>query len=173
MVVLSGYIYGPEDGMPAELAADTLYRSLHALALIKDMTCPILLSGGPSPGAPRSPVGRRHARVLHRSRHRSLALIVENRSSTTHENAVEGAKLLRARGLGRIVLITDAKHMKRAAACFRKEGLEVIPSPCNSFTSKFQNRWDDYLPSPNGAARFQEAVHEWVGLAYYALRGWI
>jgi uncharacterized SAM-binding protein YcdF (DUF218 family) len=100
-------------------------------------------------------------------------LILEDRSRTTHENALECAKLLHERDVRQIILITDAKHMLRAKLCFEKEGFQVIPAPCNFVTAQFQNRWENYLPSPQGAARFQEAFHEWLGIVYYRLRGWL
>jgi uncharacterized SAM-binding protein YcdF (DUF218 family) len=158
----------------AELGPDTYYRCLHALSLYRQVGgCPILVSGGISEGAPEGPPLAEAMRVFFQERGVKAAdLIVENRSLTTHENAVECARLLRERGIGRIVLITDAKHLWRSSLCFRKEGLEVVPSGCNAFTARFRNRLEDYVPSPQGAARFLDAFHEWVGVAYYKLRGW-
>jgi len=63
--------------------------------------------------------------------------------------------------------------LRRAELCFRKQGMDVIPAPCNHLTSSFRKRWQSYVPSPTGAVRFQEAFHEWLGIAYYWLRGWI
>jgi uncharacterized SAM-binding protein YcdF (DUF218 family) len=174
LVVLSGYVYGPTEQTPAELGSDTLYRCLYALELYRGWnSCQVLLSGGPSEGAPEGPLLADAMRDFMQARGvRPADLIVENRSRTTHENAVKCAAILRSRGIRRVVLVTDAKHMMRAALCFRHEGIEVVPAPCNYLTSKFQNRWDDYLPSPIGAGRIQEAFHEWLGIAYYRLRGW-
>jgi uncharacterized SAM-binding protein YcdF (DUF218 family) len=176
LVVLSGYLRGPDDDHPrVELGEDTLNRCQHAVSIYK--LCKgsrILVSGGMSENVPEGP---RLAEVmldflLDQGVQRT-DLILENLSRDTHENAVESSKLLRHRGIDRIVLITDARHMFRAARCFEKEGVQVTPAPCNYVTTKFRNRWTSYLPSINGAARFQEAFHEWLGLAYYWVRGWI
>jgi uncharacterized SAM-binding protein YcdF (DUF218 family) len=99
-------------------------------------------------------------------------VVVEGRSRSTYENAVETGRLLGGLGVRRVVLVTDAAHMWRAEACFRAQGVEVTPSACN-------HRWPVYywrnashlLPSAAGAADVSVAYHEWVGLLTYWLRG--
>ena len=80
-------------------------------------------------------------------------LIVESQSENTYENAVESGKLLRTRGVRHVVLITDADHMFRASRCFRKQGLEVTPSPVRHWESiRIQPL---QLPTqPEGSERF-------------------
>jgi uncharacterized SAM-binding protein YcdF (DUF218 family) len=176
IVVLSGYMTAPKaDRSRAELGPDTYYRCLHTLTMYRQAGgCPILVSGGISEGAPDGPPLADAMVLFFRERGVKAAdLIVENRSLTTHDNAVECSRLLRERGISRIVLITDAKHLGRASLCFQKEGIAVVPSACNAYTARYRNRLDDYLPSPHGAGHFLDAFHEWVGLAYYKLRGWI
>src|SRR4051794_28927196 len=54
---------------------------------------------------------------------------VENQSLSTHENAVYGSRILGEHGIHRIVLVVDGPSMIRAAACFRKLGIDVVPAP--------------------------------------------
>jgi uncharacterized SAM-binding protein YcdF (DUF218 family) len=75
-------------------------------------------------------------------------LWTEERSHSTHENAVYGAEILRQRGITAIALVVEAKSMMRAAASFRKQGITVLPAPCNS--SEFRP-WRDGV-FPNGEA---------------------
>jgi uncharacterized SAM-binding protein YcdF (DUF218 family) len=176
LVVLSGYIHGPDDDRPpVELSHDTFYRCMHAVTLYqKSKQCTILVSGGLPSGAPRGPRLAAAMRSFLIDQDVSPAdVLIEDRSRTTRENAVECSKILHQRGRRQIVLVTDARHMLRAKLSFEKEGLEVTPAPCNFLTAQFQNRWENYLPSPGGAVRFQEAFHEWLGIAYYWLRGWV
>lgn len=56
------------------------------------------------------------------------ALLVEPTSRNTFENARETARLLRARGLGSVLLVTDRTHLPRATALFRLVGLRVVGS---------------------------------------------
>jgi uncharacterized SAM-binding protein YcdF (DUF218 family) len=176
IVVLSGYMTAPkEDRSKAVLAPDTYYRCLHALTLYRQVGgCPILVSGGICDGAPEGPpLADAMVTFFRDCGVKVTDLAAENRSLTTRENAVECSRLLRERGIDRILLITDAKHLRRASLCFQREGIAVVPCGCNAYTAQFRNRLGDYVPSPYGAGHFLDAFHEWVGLAYYKLRGWI
>ena len=48
---------------------------------------------------------------------------------TTREEAVEVGKLLKPRGIQRILLVTDGDHMARALPLFERAGFEVLPAP--------------------------------------------
>jgi uncharacterized SAM-binding protein YcdF (DUF218 family) len=98
-------------------------------------------------------------------------MVLEGRSTTTYENAVESERVLHQLGRRRVVLVTDALHMPRAAACFRRVGLEVTEAPCHFITGKFEWRLGKFLPSA-GAARAEERVlHQWLGIVWYWLKG--
>ena len=95
----------------------------------------------------------------------------ENRSRSTHENALFSAEILRRRGVRRVVLVVDARSMSRAAACFRREGIEVVPAP-----SRFRYisaNLDDWLPGWKAVQGNEMTLHETLGLLWYRLRGWI
>jgi uncharacterized SAM-binding protein YcdF (DUF218 family) len=53
----------------------------------------------------------------------------EERSRSTYENAVCGSEVLRNHGVSSIALVAEANSMPRAAACFRKAGITVMPAP--------------------------------------------
>lgn len=57
------------------------------------------------------------------------ALITENASTNTYQNALYSASLLKHDKLQRILLVTSSRHMPRAVASFVKQGLTVIPAP--------------------------------------------
>jgi uncharacterized SAM-binding protein YcdF (DUF218 family) len=97
----------------------------------------------------------------------------ERRSLDTHENAVHSAEVLRARGVRRIVLVTHASHMLRAERCFRAQGLEVAPAPCEFHRPPGELRLADLLPGHAALAANEAVFHEWLGLAWYWARGWI
>jgi uncharacterized SAM-binding protein YcdF (DUF218 family) len=54
------------------------------------------------------------------------ALVGEPGSRNTVENALNAARLLRERGISRIVLVSDRTHLPRAALLFRLAGLDVV-----------------------------------------------
>jgi uncharacterized SAM-binding protein YcdF (DUF218 family) len=98
-------------------------------------------------------------------------LIVETESRTTYENAVESARLLELHGIHKIVLVADAVDMFRAQRCFQKQGVEAIPAPCHYRADHLECSCFDFLPNPNTAANGRRVWHEWLGTAWYWLRG--
>jgi uncharacterized SAM-binding protein YcdF (DUF218 family) len=99
------------------------------------------------------------------------AVVLDVDSLSTHENAARGAKLLHGRGITRAVLVTDAAHMPRAAGCFRKQGIDVVPAPCNRMIRPVDN-WPAFLlPNAWTAEKIQYAVREWLGLLWYTAHG--
>jgi uncharacterized SAM-binding protein YcdF (DUF218 family) len=98
-------------------------------------------------------------------------VIVENGSRSTYENALESRKLLERRGIRAVILVTDASHMLRAVCCFRKQGIHVIPAACHHVATQYPWSLSAWLPDPASASLCVNAAHEWLGLAWYWLRG--
>ncbi len=131
---------------------------------------PILASGGPvEPGTP--PFSEAMHELLREEGVPENDIWTEDRSRSTHENAVYSSQLLRQKGVTRIVLVTDAKSMLRAQLCFQKERLSVLPAP-SEFT-QFGPLDEELIPSWKAIYRNELTLHETVGLAWYRLRGWI
>jgi uncharacterized SAM-binding protein YcdF (DUF218 family) len=88
------------------------------------------------------------------------AIVREQRSTTTRENVVNAAAIVRARGWRRVALVTSASHMGRALRAARRAMPEV--------------EWSAVPVADAGPpARVCRArVREWVKLAWYAARGW-
>lgn len=98
---------------------------------------------------------------------------VDIRSRNTHENAVESKKILTKENVSSFVLITSAFHMKRALSCFRKIELNPIP-----YAVDFRNHWGKYsifsfIPQVGNLGKSTAAIHEYVGIITYKLRGYI
>jgi uncharacterized SAM-binding protein YcdF (DUF218 family) len=159
--------------LQAELDDRSIYRCLCAKALYhQGKACPVLLSGGmndPSEAGPPNATVMRDFLVDLGVKESDL--IVEDVSRSTYENAVECHKLLQARGITRIVLVTDAVHMVRAAASFRRLALEVVPAACHHQATTYTFDLAGLVPDPNCARNCQRVWHEWVGLAWYWIRG--
>jgi uncharacterized SAM-binding protein YcdF (DUF218 family) len=96
----------------------------------------------------------------------------EELSRNTHEDALYGAAILRKHGIQRIALVVDAQSMPRAEACFRKQGIEVVPAPCD-FHVFGRPLSEEFLPNWNAVRRNERTLHEVLGLGWYWLRGWI
>ena len=102
------------------------------------------------------------------------AIVIEERSRTTYENATETKRLL---GPASILLVTSASHLPRATALFSKQGFSVTPVPCDFL---IQNRPEDtfeqldlfdVLPNDRAIEHTTGAVTELAGIAVYWLTG--
>ncbi|MHB1033369.1 MAG: YdcF family protein [Pirellulales bacterium] len=174
IVVLAGGAYVPDATRPwAEVADDTLYRCMHAARLYhRGKPCLVVVSGG---RVEPDDTGPTLAQVMHDSmRELGVAqsdLVLEDRSTTTFENAVESSKVLREHGCRRVILVTDATHLERSVRCFRKQGFECIPSGSQHRATEFKWRARDFLPNPYAARSIQVVCHEWLGMVWYWWKG--
>lgn len=92
---------------------------------------------------------------------------LEAGSRTTRENARQVAALLGARCQEPWLLVTSAWHMPRAVAEFESVGCRVTPYPVD-FRTGASTAWSDYALA-RSLMQWQTALHEWLGLAVYAL----
>jgi uncharacterized SAM-binding protein YcdF (DUF218 family) len=174
IVVLSGGVNLPDEpNGPAELDSGTIHRCLHAAELYqRGGACPVLVSGGKvDPDMPGPAFAEAMRAYLLQLNVQASNLILETNSRNTYENAVESCKLLEQHNIRKIVLVTDALHMNRAVACFRKQGLEVIAAPCHYQASRLEGSLRDYLPDPDAVTDCRDTVHEWLGTVWYRLQG--
>jgi uncharacterized SAM-binding protein YcdF (DUF218 family) len=173
IVVLGGGIH-PPDGprFHAELDHDTLYRCLRAAEMYRQgRPCPVLVSGGKNPADPGPACAHLMRDFLLQLGVPPTDVLVEDWSRTTFENAVESRKVLEAHGLGKVVLVTDATHLGRAVSCFHKQGVDVVPCGCQYRATPANGSRYNFVPSPVAVRDCQRAFHEWVGLAWYWLKG--
>ena len=94
---------------------------------------------------------------------------VERHSRDTNENASDSAVLLRAAGVQRILLVTDAMHMSRSCAAFERAGLDVVNAPTMFFSKQAQGS-SSWVPGAEGMRRSRYALYEWMGSIWYRLR---
>ena len=142
-----------------QLSEVTVARVEHGVRLFQRGLAPrLVLSGGR--WAPHRPACAPLMKALAFSLGlREDDLLVEDRSTRTSENAREVAALLADRGATSILLVTSPVHMRRAALCFARQGIEVSCAPTPG--------------GPGEALMAKEVLHEYIGLAYYRALGWI
>lgn len=101
------------------------------------------------------------------------AILLESESQTTYENAIFTERLLRERGIKRVLLVTSALHMPRALATFRKLDLEVIPAPTDFEAEPPSGYWLlRWLPDADALESSSRALKEYLGLWVYRARDW-
>jgi uncharacterized SAM-binding protein YcdF (DUF218 family) len=168
IVVLSGDtdVAVAEYGTRAGLGPMTLQRVRYAAWLQRASSAPLLASGGPGrEGAP--PLAELMARAL-REEFGAQVRWIEPRSGNTWENAVESARVLREQGVQRVLLVTHAWHMPRAARSFRAQGLQVVPAP-TGFRGPAYEGPASLVPSWSAVRDTALAMHEMIGLVWYGV----
>jgi uncharacterized SAM-binding protein YcdF (DUF218 family) len=112
----------------------TTRRAIHAAALFRAGYAPMVLCAGGYAPAGEVSEGARCAQVAAQYGVPSQAILVEERSMSTEENAIEAAALLRARGWTEAVLVSDDFHLWRAHWMFAREGIRTWTSPAQVTT---------------------------------------
>ncbi|AKN66183.1 YdcF family protein [Herbaspirillum seropedicae] len=146
-----------------------LARLRYAARLQHQTGLPVLVSGGNArEETPEQNKALAMAEAL-REDFRTPVRWIEGGSENTEENALRSAALLRADGVQRVLLVTDAMHMPRAMLAFAQAGLVPTAAP-TAFFSLPRWRWPALLPSAEGLRRSWYASYEWLGLGWYRLR---
>lgn len=100
-------------------------------------------------------------------------IILEERARNTRENAVFTAEIVRARGFKRVLVITSAFHMPRAADCFRAVGLDVDLLPVDYRTHTLRPMsLSAALPRATALERSTAALREMSGRLIYRVQGY-
>lgn len=93
--------------------------------------------------------------------------------TSTVENTEDEARGVRQQlGPGKkVILVTSAYHLTRAARLFTAHGLEVIPFPVdfNGDTTRPLTILD-LIPTATGLWKSEMAIREWLGRAFYAVK---
>lgn len=99
-------------------------------------------------------------------------LRIEGASANTHENARDSAALLKANGVDTVALVSSDIHLRRAAGCFRREGIEVVPVAAREDRDGLL-RAPAWLPRRDALTLTARALHEYVAGWIYRRRGWM
>ncbi len=149
----------------------TLMRLRYGAHLHRITGLPVYVSGG-GPADEDPPLGRLMAKVL-KDDYGIAAAGVEDRSLTTWENAERSAPMLREDHIGKVLLVTSAWHMPRAADAFEQFRVPVAAAP-TGFVSRptlgIPDGLSDLLPSMSALTSSTYAIHEYLGRAWYQVR---
>lgn len=169
IVVLGGGrdILSPEDANRDRPSTETLMRLRHGARLHRLTGLPLLVSGGNPDGQ-----GESEAVVMARSLDEDFRVKttwIEDTSDNTAQNARHSAAMLKEAGIQRILLVTDAIHMRRAEQIFQRAGFEVVPAP-TAFKKRGPLTPASYIPKAEHLKDSHYALHEWIGVVWYRLR---
>ena len=157
IVILGGgeeRIAAPEYGGEPAPGSVLLERVTYAAFLAHHTALPVLVSGTAE-----------EALAMRASLARGFGIQVrwvEDHSRDTFQNAQFSARLLKAAGLSRILLVTDSAHEWRASHEFASAGLTVVPAPAGVWAPR-ETGLLRYLPAPAALARSSAALYELLG----------
>lgn len=176
IVVLGGAIRGPGGQHRGSRLVESSDRLLLAFRLYRAHKAPMVVCSGGNvrfvSSAGDTPEAEVMSSLLQEWGVPPDSVLIESGSENTRQNATLSYQMLNAKGIRRVLLVTSAMHMPRAAAVFRKAGFEVIPAPAD-----FHSGWNEHsalgwVPNAEYVWQSEGALHEWLGLWIYRAIGW-
>ena len=177
IVVLAGGVYPQGSLRPQDdLSEQSRHRTTCGADLfIQGLAPKLLLTGGDASAFGQGPPeAREMKRLAHRLGVADHAILLEEQSRNTYENAVNVKQLLTG---GSILLVTSAYHLPRAVALFAGQGFTVTPVPCGYEAKDRPGRGldqlnvMDFLPSAQALEITTHAVDELAGIIVYWIAG--
>jgi uncharacterized SAM-binding protein YcdF (DUF218 family) len=153
-----------------DFTTPAMSRLLHGLELLGEGLAPrLILTELPAP----TPSYREAACELMGHLGLTQEVIALGPVRNTHDEAVAVAGLADEMGLERIIVVTSPSHSRRASAALESQaqGLDVISSPSQETLFDYENLGE--IRGDHRVRAFGFLAHEYVGLLYYQLRGWI
>lgn len=177
IVVLAGGVFAKGSLRPGDDVSDaSRQRTACGADLWRQGLAPkLLLTGGDATVFRTGPlVSHEMKRWAQRLGVPESAILVEEKSRTTYENAVQTKAVL---GTGPILLVTDAYHLPRAVGLFEKQGFAVTPVACGYESKhKLEQIWAqstpfDFLPTAKALLITTQVVDEVAGMLVYRMAG--
>ncbi|HBO39121.1 MAG TPA: hypothetical protein DD638_10710 [Pasteurellaceae bacterium] len=162
IVVLGGGLRDSKE-LFGELAVPQipLERMRYTAYLHKQTQLPILVSGS-------SPNGNSEAKVMAQEFNEFFDTPVhwlEEKATTTKENALLSAHILEKEQIKRIILVTNQWHMHRAKLLFEKQGFEVLPASVGPGTTpqNYDLNMMHFIPQAGPISANMQLLKEWLG----------
>ena len=99
-------------------------------------------------------------------------IVIEDRARNTRENAVYSQEIARARGYERVLIVTSAFHMVRAAECFAAVGMPVDTLAVDYRAHEHAGRLADWIPRASSLFITTSMVREMAGRLVYRVQGY-
>jgi uncharacterized SAM-binding protein YcdF (DUF218 family) len=107
-------------------------RTTHAAELWKAGFAPVIICSGGKPGIRTRSEADACAELLRGDGIPATAIVLEDRSRSTEENAFESKTIMDAHGWQTAIIVSDKYHLFRANRLFRNAGIPAYTSPAPS-----------------------------------------
>ncbi len=144
-----------------------MQRIRYAARLAKASNLPILVSGGLHYGQPPS-----EAQIMADTLQQDFGVTarwLEGDSRTTWENAQYSAEILKAEGVQRVVLVTNAWHMPRSRWSYEQFGFAVVSAPVGFLGGANNRPLNGWLPESKAMWHNTALLNEALGSFMYKL----
>lgn len=168
VVVLGGGLNYKVGDNSTQLSNISMLRLLKGIVIADQNNMPLLYSDRVQINHTKSNQSKVDIELL--NRYSDIELIIEDESKNTYENGYNTKKWMDIKNYKKIYLVTSAIHMKRATKVFDKFNINYIPVVAN-YSHSHQLLWLDYLPNRGSLTSNMKALHEWIGLFWYKIRG--
>lgn len=168
----------PREFVEVNSAGDRVIAAAH---LYRDGKAPILILSGGNIGwmsSNSSTPAEQMAELLTFMDVPSSALILDNTSQNTYENAVNVKEIIEENGFSTVLLVTSAMHMPRSVMLFEQQGISVIPVPVDysvvENTIAEQSLLDKlygFMPNVGNLAMTTNVLKEYIGIWTYSIKG--
>jgi uncharacterized SAM-binding protein YcdF (DUF218 family) len=168
VVLGGGHSYLPAAPATGKLSTSALSRIVEAVRIAGALPGARLIVSGPAENGHPS-----HASVLAQA---AISLGVDpariDLVDTALDTEDEAAAVFRLAGKAPVALVTSAWHMPRAAALFKKGGVDFVACPADfNARSGPLTRLSDLSWDSESLERSTLAAHEWLGLLWLRLKG--
>ncbi|MCB5364834.1 YdcF family protein [Pusillimonas sp. CC-YST705] len=173
IVVLGGHTAGGRPNWFEDYDPDKrITRSDTAAQLYHANRAPLMvLSGALLDGSTSE--AQTMAAALEREQIPAEAMILEERSQNTRENALFTQQELNERKIGPVLLVTSGLHMPRAMAAFKKLDIAVTAAPSPpQIVAPQDPEFSMWLPNERALAASRSIIKEYAALLLYWVRGW-
>ena len=171
IVLLSGDVRPVTERQPYPLLSFSGDRAWHAFRLWRSGKAPVIIVAGGRVwgGSEIRPAAAILSDFLKDLGVPESAIVREERSRNTRQNAEYSAELARRIGVEKVLLVTHTWHMRRAEQAFQRTGLEVFPASFDA-GPKYTRRIMDLLPRAGALNGGMRSFHEYLGQLFYRLR---
>ena len=173
-VVLLGGVVDEEamarSGLPAY--NDNVERLVATHALLRDGKAKVAIISGAALERPELGEAVVLGRQLEEWGIAKERIVIEDRARNTRENAVFTQEIVRARSYQRVLVLTSAFHMVRAAECFAAVGMNVDTLAVDYRGHDHAGRVGEWLPRAHSAAVTTAMLREVAGRFIYRVQGY-
>lgn len=178
-VVLGGYLVTIDKSYDRLIFKKNTDRILQAVDLYNNKKIKkILISGGPGniiyPDMYEAPLLKRFLISLGIP---DTNILVDSTSNNTYENAVNSKKIIEENfpENAKVLLITSALHMPRAAACFEKQNVNFDKYSTDKYIGdkRIYNVEQLFIPNLDSFIFWRMYIHEFTGYYVYKIMGYI